>query len=86
MTSFQDLINASHRISASAGQFEQMTIRAATEINTNLTHLSQIAQGNRTATSAVGEVSTALRNIQASAAQLRQLQREIDNFISYISN
>lgn len=85
MESFQDLVDATYRVKESAAEFEVRSILTAGEIQRNLVHLSVLSKGNRTAEGAVDEVRRAIKEIQTTAAQLRNLQRELGDFIDYVS-
>lgn len=85
MSSFQDLVNASYRVKESAGEFEQRTVVAAGQLHQQMSRLAALAQGNRTAEGAVAEVARAIREVNNTATQLRTLQREISEFITYVS-
>lgn len=85
MSSFQDLIDASYRVKNSATEFEQRTRITAEQLRQHLTRLSSVGRGNRTVEGAVGEVARALRSVQETAAHLRALQRELGDFITYVS-
>lgn len=84
MSSFQDLIDACSRVKDSTTEFEVRASLTTAKLQQDLTRLSALARGNRTAERAVEEVRMAVRELITTTVHLHNLQRELGSFIAYV--